>query len=203
MLNLRNKYVIFTAKEKKYLQTIDLATGESWEISTKDMKAIKTKIKEHLASAQSFKCAYCSSRLNVGGRAEIEHIAPKAKSLYPEFTFNGMNLVLACQHCNSSSKKGRKNPVSRHSKYYRKCKFSIVHPYFDDPSQHYNWTNGVRICIVANSPKAQTSIEMFELDSLYLTEQRAMDLQRERRKAKAQLSLIEEEEIDKALELLP
>ncbi|MEH7403363.1 retron system putative HNH endonuclease [Gottfriedia acidiceleris] len=203
MLNLIGKHINFSTVEKTYLNALDLTKGESWKIKTNVMIAIKDRINKHLLSKQEHRCAFCSSRLNVGGRSEIEHIAPKGKDLYPEFTFNERNLVLACQHCNSSSKKGTTDPITRYSKYYGRCQFSIVHPHFDDPDQHYNWANGVKICIISNSTKATESIRVFELDSPYLTEQRAQDFQSNRRKLKMPLSPIEEEELDKALQLLP
>ncbi|MFC9600193.1 retron system putative HNH endonuclease [Peribacillus butanolivorans] len=203
MLNLIGKHIKFSKANKTYLKGINLSTGKSWDIATEHMKSIKKRINTHLVIEQRDLCAYCSCRLNVGGRAEIEHIAPKGKTLYPEFTFNERNLILVCQHCNSSTKKGRMDPVTKRSKYYGCCEFSIVHPHFDDPDEHYQWANGVKICIISKSAKATKSIKVFKLDCVYLTEQRAKDLQSEKWKQKIPLSPLEEAELDKALQLLP
>ncbi|MED3126822.1 retron system putative HNH endonuclease [Bacillus tropicus] len=205
MLNLKNKQIKYTKLEKDYIKGLDLDSGNSWKIQTKEMKSLKYRIKDWLTAKQNDRCAYCSSRLNVGGRAEIEHIAPKGELLYPKFTFNENNLILACQHCNSSTKKGAKDPIVKYSVYYKRCKFSIVHPYFDDPDEHYKWINEIRICIVANpdSIKAKNSIEMFELDGPYLTEERAKTFLWEKMKQGANLSSADQAEIQKALEFSP
>ncbi|MFF2795340.1 HNH endonuclease family protein [Lysinibacillus xylanilyticus] len=203
MLNLIGKNVKFSNKEKSYLKTIDVTDGKAWEKSTNEMNRIKEKVKIHLYSVQNHRCAYCGTRLNVGGRAEIEHIAPKGVSYHPEFTFHELNLLFACEHCNGSSKKGQIDIVIKKSKYYPKCQFSIVHPFFDDPDLHYEWVNSVPICIKSNTVKGKKSIEIFELDSPYLTEDRAKTLFSEHRKMRIPLSPQQESEIDNALSLLP
>lgn len=203
MLKLIGKNVKFTKKEKSYLKTIKVTDGKAWDISTNDMNRIKEKIKSHLYNVQNYRCAYCGTRLNVGGRAEIEHIAPKGLSLHPEFTFHELNLLFACEHCNGSSKKGQKDILIKKSPYYPRCQFSIVHPFFDDPDLHYQWTNSVTICIKSNTDKGKKSIEIFQLDSPFLTEDRARTLLAEHRKMKIPLSPEQESEIDSALSLLP
>lgn len=199
MLNLKNKQINYTTKEMQYLKSLNLSSGKEWDRSNREILELKKRLKDHLNKQQGYRCAYCSCRLNVGGRAEIEHIAPKGKKLYPEFTFNKYNLVLACQNCNSSSKKGQKDPVLKHSVYYRRCKFSIVHPYLDDPSMHYKWANGVRIIIVSNSPKADASIEMFDLNSQFQTEDRAKTLLADKLKNNMPLNKEEEDQFHLAV----
>lgn len=203
MLNLIGKNVKFTKKEKGYLKTINVVDGKAWDISTDDMKRIKDKIKNHLDNVQNYRCAYCGTRLYVGGRAEIEHIAPKGVSLHPEFTFHELNLVFACEHCNGSSKKGQKDILIKKAKYYPKCQFSIVHPFFDDPDLHYGWVNSVPICIRSKTKKGGKSIEIFELASPFLTEDRAKTVLAEHRKMRIPLTPEQESEIDSALGLLP
>ena len=199
MLNLKNKHIKYSKKEKVYINHITQTPGEHWKIATNDMKALKNKIMRHLLSMQNERCAYCKSRLDVGGRSEIEHIAPKGRELYPEFSFNEYNLVLACQNCNGSSKKGFKNIVQKHSKHYRRCKFYIVHPYMNNSNHHYIWANGIEIVIIAGTPKADFSITMFKLNSPHLTEQRAMELLKEKHRQSAGLTIQERETIDNAI----
>ncbi|WP_217578986.1 hypothetical protein, partial [Mesorhizobium sp. GbtcB19] len=77
MLNLIKKNVKFSREEKRYLKTINVTDGKAWDKSTHEMKRIKERVKSHLYDVQKHRCAYCGTRLNVGGRAEIEHVAPK------------------------------------------------------------------------------------------------------------------------------
>lgn len=49
---------------------------------------------------------------------------------------------------------------------YSNCTFKIIHPYFDDPIQHYEWTKGkFKILVSGISNKGKFSICLFELDS--------------------------------------
>lgn len=203
MIHMEDKYIRLSLKEKRYTWKLHLSHLKPWGIQTAELKVIKQKIKEHLLIAQEYNCAFCSCRLNVGGRAEIEHIAPKAEKLYPEFTFHERNLVLACQNCNSSSKKGPKNVIVKFSRVYKNCEFSIVHPYFDNPDDHYGWVNGVKIVIILNTSKAINSNKIFSLDDIFQTEQRAMQLRRLKDKAGSPLSRDEEDAYQKAISILP
>ncbi|HDR7993068.1 MULTISPECIES: hypothetical protein [Bacillus cereus group] len=203
MLNLLEKNVKFSREEKRYLKTINVTDGKAWDKSTHEMKRIKERVKSHLYDVQKHRCAYCGTRLNVGGRAEIEHVAPKGVSLYPEFTFHEKNLLFACEHCNGSSKKGQKDIVIKKAKYYPRCKFSIVHPFFDDPNQHYQWVEDIPICIKSNTDKGKKSIEIFELDSIYLTENRAKRVLARNYKRHVSLTPAQELELEKGLSLLP
>ena len=57
-----------------------------------------------------------------------------------------------------------------------KCTFKIVHPYFDDPKEHYKWVQSKQCILIQsnnNSEKAKTSIRLFGLDSIYHSEERA------------------------------
>lgn len=203
MLNLIGKNVKFSTGEKSYLQTINVTDGKAWNKSTNEMNRIKEKVKCHLYSVQNHRCAYCGTRLNVGGRAEIEHVAPKGVSLHPEFTFHELNLLFACEHCNGSSKKGQKDIVITKSSDYQKCHFSIVHPFFDDPKLHYQWIENVPICVKSDTDKGKKSIKIFELDSIYLTEDRAVRFLAKSRKRHITLTPAQELELEKGLSLLP
>ena len=61
---------------------------------------------------------------------------------------------------------------------YEQCKFKIVHPYLDDHTIHYNWSNGFRNVIISvanDSNKAKESIRIFELASEKRTRARAIE----------------------------
>lgn len=130
---------------------------------------IKGEIHQQLLINQANNCCYCGLKVNEGGRAEIEHIANKGGAVRPAyvaFVFTKENLAIACQFCNSSSKKGQQDIMDNVDlTNYRNCTFKIVHPYFDNPDHHYKWSNGnFKILISANSAKGAKSISLFGLD---------------------------------------
>lgn len=142
-----------------------------------DVDLFKSILKTQLFSIQSNECAYCGLTLNVTGRSEIEHIAPKGGAIQPKyvaFTFTPTNLVLACNFCNSPQKKGKKDTVEKYDAIYAKCEFNIVHPYYDEPDLNYSWVkNEAKVIISGITPKGLKSIEIFSLDSPQHTEARA------------------------------
>jgi uncharacterized protein (TIGR02646 family) len=140
----------------------------SWD--RHDVEDIKGEIHNQLLGIQGSNCCYCGLKVNEGGRAEIDHIAKKGgpkRPAYVEFIFTPRNLAIACQYCNSSSKKGQDDVLSYVDlTNYENCTFKIVHPYFDNPQQHYSWSKGkYRILISAMTTEAVYSIGLFELAS--------------------------------------
>lgn len=163
---------------------------------------IKGKIKQQLTASQH-NCAYCGLPFKGSKDKQIEHIAPKAKFRQPQFTFTLKNLVLSCGYCNNLIVKGTRHtiipPVHR---VYSKCKFYIVHPYFDNPTYHYSWADwgtSVLIQVKNDSGKARNSIRMFELASLEMSELRAGVKIINRLKAERQLSQADEALLQRAL----
>lgn len=199
MLKLTGKEIKFIQNEKKVISN-HLSKGKGWDNNTIGLKAIKKRLKEHLELQQNKLCAYCGNKIYKTSRPEIEHIAPKGMKLYPEFSFVTLNLGLSCGFCNGSSKKGQKDVVSKRSKYYGRCQFYLVHPYFDDPDDHYEWEKDVRVLIKSKTPKGKYSIDLFKLNDIYQTEARAGTLLINARKANYQLSADEEDMIDRALQ---
>lgn len=138
-----------------------------WDSSR--VSEIKEDIHNQLATIQSDNCCYCGLKMNETGRAEIEHIANKGgkkKPKYTEFVFTKKNLALACQFCNSSSKKGQTDTLKKIDvTNYENCTFKIVHPYLNDPAEHYSWTKGrFKILISGISDEGRESIKLFGLD---------------------------------------
>ena len=150
---------------------------------------VKKEIHRQLLAIQSHNCCYCGLKVNEGGRAEIEHIANKGgkkKPAYTEFVFTKKNLAIICQFCNSSSKKGQEDiTLNIDPANYDNCTFKIVHPYFDDPNLHYEWSAGkFEILISSISVKGKKSIKLFGLDSEAHTLARAKQAMFEKKLAK-------------------
>ena len=152
---------------KEYLKAPD---HNKWQKnSPKTHKEIKDHIRATLKANQNNICAYCGIDAELRGGPEIEHFAPKSK--HPEWLYLKENLLLACHACNKFEQKGEAETVILKNINYKKCVFSIIHPYFDDPNDYFDFDIGV-IKIKKNAPdrkKAEKTIDLFDLNSSYLT----------------------------------
>lgn len=160
-----------------------ITASNNWGSQTNCIKDLKQRLNKHFDTNQSEKCCYCGLLYDRTGRGEIEHIAPKGATLYPQFSFHHLNLAKACQLCNSSSMKHMYNSVIAVGANYENTEFSIVHPYLDDHSQHFGWEYGYQriiISVLNNSEKAKESIRLFELASEKRTKARAQQRNQER-----------------------
>lgn len=159
------------------------AATNNWDSQRNCIIELKQKLNKHFDTNQSEKCCYCGLLYDRTGRGEIEHIAPKGITLYPQFSYHHLNLAKACQLCNSSSMKHTYNSVKALGVNYEDTEFSIVHPYLDDHTLHYNWKYGYQriiISVVNDSEKAKESIRLFELASEKRTRARAQQKNQER-----------------------
>jgi uncharacterized protein (TIGR02646 family) len=191
-----------TVAEHKQLVTHKPWKGK-WDSDDAAIVSIKAKIRAQLIANQNC-CAYCGLPFKGEKDKQIEHIAPKAKFRQPEFTFTLQNLVLSCVYCNNLIVKGSKPTVELPAhRLYKKCTFLIVHPYFDNPDIHYDWTdNGDKILIQVrnNSDKGRASIKMFELDSEGMSEMRAAISSIAKLKAAKPISVTDETLVNNTLD---
>jgi uncharacterized protein (TIGR02646 family) len=165
--------LVYNKTEEDELLKLKVHTGEMWDHPPSDIiKQLKTNIKDQLLPNQNNECAYCG--LDLGGTSEgqIEHIAPKAK--YSDFTFEKENLVMACHFCNGFSKKGNYHTIQTIDTKYNSCVFKLVHPYFDNPNEHFKWVSQDRKILISSlSEKGKYSIKIFELAEPRMCELRA------------------------------
>lgn len=171
-----------------------------WDDAT--VADIKANIKQQLVDSQ-FVCAYCGLPFKGSKDKQIEHIAPKANFRQPQFTYTLQNLVLSCGYCNDLIVKGTKEtidpPVKRS---YKENNFLIVHPYFDDPDEYYEWTDmGDKILIQVRNDedKAKYSITMFGLDSEEMSGWRAAFSLLQKQKAAKPIVAADETLVDNTL----
>ncbi len=203
MIKRANYNLSLTRAEFKELLSILPWTGHNWGTPPNDsIKNIISKIRGQLEACQTV-CSYCGLELNGTSRGEIEHIAAKATTFrHPEFTFTLKNLTLACHWCNTSEKKGTKETISKKHKLYSNCEFTIVHPYFHNPDDHYDWVDNqieILIQVKNNSDKAIGSIDMFGLDTPKMNEHRAKHVRFEEIKEKFYLSAQNNELVNSAI----
>jgi 5-methylcytosine-specific restriction endonuclease McrA len=79
-------------------------------------------IKDELRNECSNKCMYCESPVAHVSYEHIDHIKPKAKTKFPELTFEWTNLGLACPVCNMNKGDEYDNNLP------------IINPYIENPS---------------------------------------------------------------------
>lgn len=206
MINQASYVLNLTRDEFRELCKIKPWSGNYWDSPpTDEIKAIKAKISQQLIDNQEI-CSYCGLKLWGTSNGEVEHIAPKASFRNPEFTFTLKNLTLACHYCNGFSKKGTRPIILEGNRIYSKCTFNIVHPYFDNPEDHYEWTdNELQILIQSKngSAKGQFSIELFELAAPLMNEFRAQQIRFEELKAQYPLSIQDEELVCETVDYKP
>ena len=170
MIRKLNGMIQFAADQIVYLDSLKPYKGRQWKSRSRDMESIKGKIRLDLNIIQSNnKCAYCGLDLRETSGPEIEHIAPKGEKpdgtvLYPQFMYEPYNLVFACHRCNCDNKKVY-DSIQTVDDDYTQCEFKIIHPYFDEPSDHLDWVdNRTKILIIGKSPKGIETIKLFKLD---------------------------------------
>lgn len=148
-----------------------------WSSQKNCIKALKNELNLYFDNNQSEKCCFCGLKYNETGRGEIEHFAPKEHVLYSKFSLHRLNLLKACQLCNSSTMKHTYDSIEIYNPIYKKCKFKIVHPYIDDPDDHFSWKYGIlKVSISLKDPnddKGKETIRLFELASEKRTTARA------------------------------
>lgn len=150
------------------------AASDPWKSGKQAAKSFKAEMTRLMLVEQSRRCAYCGSRL-FEKHPHRDHIAPKEK--YARWTFWPENLVLACFACNTDLKKSF-DPVVAVGRTYRQTKFSIVHPFLDDPVEHLGFAADdlkVLISSANSSAKGKQTIELFDLASADRAKQRAKD----------------------------
>lgn len=191
--------ISFTDADRTLIKSIGKMDSKSWKNG--ELSSIRDKIKNQLANVQRnaifptkfdfIECAYCGLIMGGTGRKEVEHIAHKGK--HPEFSYHPENLVYTCSHCNGSSKKGQKEVVeTKHQleinpeidtyfedieNAYQQTKFKILHPKRDNPENIFIWKEEERIILLdGTTDEAKKSIEMFDLKSPHMTQEREKQL---------------------------
>lgn len=183
-----------TSQEINKLNAYKPWSGKHWTEPTDEIVLIKSVIKTQLHASQ-ITCAYCGLKFKGPYDAQIEHIAPKASYRNPQFTFTLKNLVLGCGYCNQLTVKGTKPTIDDLRDDYEKCTFLLVHPYLDNPDDHYEWADKdteILIQVKNNSSKGAFSIKMFTLDSVPMSELRASQVRMDELKVKKALSKSDE-----------
>jgi len=154
---------------------LGLPTAVDWGSGSNRVDEFKEIMRSGLRSEQAGRCAYCGAPL-IAADGDLEHIAKK--STHSQWTFWPLNLVLACVLCNRKLK-GNRQVVVAVDRVYRRTKFSIVHPYLDDPPKHLRFFGSKRAVLVEtvnNSAKGEATISFFQLADPVRCKQRIKDV---------------------------
>lgn len=115
-------------------------------------------------------CAYCMNQVGeeFRNRPDIEHFADKSK--YGQWTFEILNLSLACKYCNQT-RKGKYDVVVTLARNYGQCSFALIHPYLDDVEKHlkggYPALQTKPTIPQPLTLKGARTIRLFKLDSIF------------------------------------
>jgi uncharacterized protein (TIGR02646 family) len=150
-----------------------------WIRQTNVVKEFKSTTMKHGMAIQDGKCVWCTLAMGEKGHrtAHRDHIAPK--KLYPEWTFVPLNIAIACEYCNGFSVKVDLDTVAVNAATYDTVEFYLVHPYLDDPAEHFAFAYGPNgkagVLISSDTTKGKWTIRNLHLDSDALTIERAKD----------------------------
>jgi len=167
MLKIDKPYK-FNRDEWQHVSTVLLpyvrANGgkKGWEKADATTKRLKSRIREHTMIEQGNNCVYCEDFLT--GGAQLDHIVPK--QLHSEFCYEPKNLVTSCAVCNMYVKNGDDTIQAPVERRYEQNRFTIIHPYFNDPDVHIKYTNEDKVIIDLNrcTPLGLATIDFFHLN---------------------------------------
>lgn len=118
----------------------DQQAGAYW--SDDEVHPVRKQIKTHYIGEQARRCCYCNVEIPMDHHAvwDAEHIISRDGAA--RFMFVPRNLAIACKPCNGfkSEQEVRKNPT-RVSFPDKSEHYLIVHPHFDEYSEHIVWVD--------------------------------------------------------------
>lgn len=165
----------------------DKASSKKW---SDGYKIFKNSIRTHLKLEQNGRCAFCRLRISTGTSwSNLEHLVSKTD--YSQFMHKSDNLVYCCTRCNMSKvkKKVLVNPVEDNSTQEfpeDSIGFSIINPYHDNYEEHIDFLDDI-IIVSNNSEKGTETIELYKLFRPELAEDRAYELQLDKKTLNEQL----------------
>lgn len=142
----------------------------SWESSAKACVAFRRDFRRWALKNQEARCAFCGLRVGRSSRRTdtLDHFIPKGPTGgYARWTYEPLNLLVACHECNSKIKHDTVELVLPAATDYRGCTFKMFHPYLHRPaSEHFSggYHPGRRPQHVRPiSDLGERSVELFEL----------------------------------------
>lgn len=149
----------------QYIESLLPHRAAQWDFQTNEMKEFKKTLLQQLVFIQKNRCVYCGLGLE---RKSVhrEHFAHKGGAGgYEDFVFKLENIFASCEFCNTKLKR-MTNVISLYNVDYENCTFSLVHPFFDVPSDSIEFYPSIEKPIVAKArdQKGDKTINLFDLN---------------------------------------
>lgn len=162
-----NKPFKFSKDQKRHIKFFNNDPGH-WNGNDQVRIALRSAIRRHYLGEQGYHCVYCYRlRQDYHGAAwDIDHIVPK--SFYPQFTYEPLNLAIACKDCNvaKASKAVFSEGVLAQAVYPSASRnFLIIHPHFDNFCDHISVDYTLKKEVIHN-PKTEKGVETFRICGL-------------------------------------
>lgn len=176
VLNLHQAATVDAALHQTFEAIAEDDRSVEWTRGTVAVKQFKAAVMAHGKVVQNSRCVWCELPIGDVGRRSIhrDHIAPKG--LHSRWTFEPLNIALACEYCNGFAVKGDLDTVAVPGATYQTSSFRIVHPYLDTPSDHITYSTGEQVVIEGRTPRGKWTIEKLRLDNPVITKERAIEL---------------------------
>lgn len=167
-LTRKQEPTVLLKNKDKWLQALNAAIAKhgSYKAIPQDEKEKlithyrHNDIKTALIHSSNGKCAFCECIPSDGGNVEVEHFKPK--SIYPENTFDWVNLLPACRKCNEF--KADHDTVTE----------PIVNPYEYDPEDLFYYEDiRIKVKQCTDTRLGGKTIEVCGLDSVRLWKPRS------------------------------
>jgi 5-methylcytosine-specific restriction endonuclease McrA len=143
------------------------------------LQKTRTRLRQWLISKQRSSCAYCRRLITLEkGRQQIDHILPKGRTGFPKYTYERLNLVATCPHCNEAKSDHipLKSPKIHLARFPSNGSFYLwVHPYFHRYSDHIRIRDGLLFEAIGtpeHKARAQAVIDKCKLTKLAVLENR-------------------------------
>jgi len=161
-----------------------LKTEKPWDWVPEDagerlaLRAAKDRILAYHLQRHGGNCCYCRTNLNGAGpyMTDREHVLPKGKPVYRQFSYAMWNLAAACKRCNMQFKRKGDAFVfdtDDLAKFQDSENYRFIHPNFDAYDEHLkrmavqvDTKNIVIFSSVEGSEKAVYTRDFFGLNEL-------------------------------------
>ena len=118
---------------------------------------VRTEIKNHYIAVQKYTCVYCKRQIATANKSlwDAEHVICRDKA--PRFTFTPQNLAVSCKDCNIAKGQAEVRTTKR-KKFPNESKhYLIIHPHFDNYSDHIRWIGDICVPLTDKGVKTQVT----------------------------------------------
>lgn len=164
----------FSEEDKEIVARLSVPGGWDHE----DSRSLRRRLKAYLLTTTTNCCCYCRGSMHGwhSWTIDVEHVLPKGKKRFPQFTFELMNLSVSCKRCNMQIKRAdTKFFIGRHDdpQPFQSELYRFVHPNLDNIDDHLqivSHQHGIQIMVayrvLNDSPKGSYAFKYFKLDEL-------------------------------------